>query len=93
MISLKQKVYGNRMNSTFERVKNIIVDFLDIDETRVTPKSNFITDLGIDSLDTIELIMIFEEEFLVDISDEEAEKIITVQDMVDFIEKYEETWK
>ena len=75
------------MNDTFEKVKKIIIDQLNIDEDEVTVEARFTPDLGADSLDTIELVMAFEEEFCIEISDEEAEKIVTVQDIVDFIEK------
>lgn len=75
------------MSDTFERVKKVIVDQLSVEETEVTPEASFTTDLGADSLDTVELVMAFEEEFGVEIPDEEAEKIIKVQDAVSFIEK------
>lgn len=78
------------MSDTFERVKKVIVDQLSVEETEVTPEANFTTDLGADSLDTVELVMAFEEEFGVEIPDEEAEKIIKVQDAVSFIEKHRE---
>lgn len=78
------------MSDTFERVKKVIVDQLSVQESEVTPEANFTTDLGADSLDTVELVMAFEEEFGVEIPDEEAEKIIKVQDAVSFIEKNKE---
>lgn len=67
------------------RVRAIIVDQLGVEEAQVTPTASFIDDLGADSLDIVELIMAFEEEFDLDIPDEEAEKIATVQDAVDYI--------
>ena len=71
----------------FERVKKVIVEQLSVDEAQVTPEATFQADLGADSLDVVELVMAFEEEFGTDIPDEEAEKILTVQDAVNFIEK------
>jgi acyl carrier protein len=71
-----------------ERVKQIIVDELSVDEAEVTPNARFIDDLGADSLDTVELVMRFEEEFNVEIPDEDAEKITSVRDAVDYIEKH-----
>ena len=67
-------------------VKKIVADHLGIDEAKVTEESSFIDDLGADSLDTVELVMAFEEEFGSEISDSEAEKILTVGDAVKFIE-------
>jgi acyl carrier protein len=75
------------MSETFERVKKVIVEQLSVEEAEVTPTASFTGDLGADSLDTVELVMAFEEEFGVEIPDEEAEKIQKVQDAVDFIEK------
>ena len=68
------------------KVKKIVADQLGIDESKVTEESSFIDDLGADSLDTVELVMAFEEEFGSEISDNEAEKILTVGDAVKFIE-------
>ena len=68
------------------KVKKIVADHLGIDEAKVTDESSFIDDLGADSLDTVELVMAFEEEFGSEISDSEAEKILTVGDAVKFIE-------
>lgn len=73
--------------STFERVKKVVVEQLSVDEKEVTTEASFQSDLGADSLDTVELVMAFEEEFGIEIPDEEAEKIVTVQDAVNFIEK------
>jgi len=69
------------------KVKKIITDHLGIDESKVTEEASFIDDLGADSLDTVELVMAFEEEFGSEISDSEAEKILTVGDAIKFIEK------
>ena len=69
-----------------ERVKQIIVEQLGVDEAEVTPTASFVDDLGADSLDIVELIMAFEEAFDLDIPDEDAEKIITVKDAIDYIE-------
>jgi acyl carrier protein len=68
-----------------ERVKKIITEQLGVDEEDVTPEANFVEDLGADSLDTVELVMAFEEEFGIEIPDEDAEKILTVQQAVDYI--------
>ena len=67
-------------------VKRIVVDHLGVDEQKVTDDASFIDDLGADSLDTVELVMAFEEEFGSEISDNEAEKILTVGDAIKFIE-------
>ncbi len=74
------------MATVAERVKSIIVDKLGVDETEVNAESNFIQDLGADSLDTVELIMEFEKEFEVSIPDEQAEKILTVGDAISYLE-------
>ena len=68
------------------KVKKMVADHLAIDETKVVDEANFIDDLGADSLDTVELVMAFEEEFGSEISDAEAEKILTVGDAIKFIE-------
>ena len=68
------------------KVKKMIADHLGIEELKVTDEANFIDDLGADSLDTVELVMAFEEEFGSEISDSEAEKILTVGDAIKFIE-------
>ena len=68
------------------KVKKMVADHLGIDETKVVEEANFIDDLGADSLDTVELVMAFEEEFGSEISDSEAEKILTVGDAIKFIE-------
>lgn len=67
------------------KVKKIIADQLNVDEKDVVPEASFIDDLGADSLDTVELVMALEEEFETDIPDEEAEKIKTVQNVIDYI--------
>jgi acyl carrier protein len=69
----------------FEKVKKIVADQLSVDADTVTPQSNFANDLGADSLDTVELVMALEEEFDIEIPDEAAEKITTVQEAVDYI--------
>ncbi len=74
------------MSDVREKVKKIIVDHLGVDIAKVTDEASFIDDLGADSLDTVELVMAFEEEFGSEISDSEAEKILTVGDAVKFIE-------
>ena len=68
------------------KVKKMVADHLGVEETKVTEDSSFIDDLGADSLDTVELVMAFEEEFGSEISDSEAEKILTVGDAIKFIE-------
>ncbi len=73
------------MASIEERVKQIIVEQLGVDESEVTPNASFVDDLGADSLDTVELVMAFEEAFEIEIPDEDAEKIRTVKDAIDYI--------
>jgi len=75
------------MSDTAERVKKIVVEHLDVDAEKVTEKASFIDDLGADSLDTVELVMAFEEEFGVEIPDDAAETIMTVGDAIKFIEQ------
>ena len=70
------------------KVTKIIVDQLGVDEKEITPKASFIEDLGADSLDIVELVMALEEEFDIEISDEEAEKITKVQEAVEFIQTH-----
>ena len=74
------------MSDTLDRVKKVVVEQLSVDENIVTPEASFTADLGADSLDTVEVVMAFEEEFGCEIPDEEAEKIATVQDAVNYIE-------
>ncbi len=69
----------------FDKVKKIVADQLSVEAETITPKSNFANDLGADSLDTVELVMALEEEFDIEIPDEAAEKITTVQEAVDYI--------
>jgi len=76
------------MASVDERVKQITVEQLGVDEGEVTPTASFVDDLGADSLDTVELVMAFEEAFGIEIPDEDAEKIATVKDAVDYIQKH-----
>ena len=76
------------MASIDERVKQIIVEQLGVDEAEVTPSASFVDDLGADSLDTVELVMAFEEAFEIEIPDEDAEKIRTVKDAVDYINSH-----
>ena len=73
--------------STFDRVKKVVVEQLEVGEEEVTPSASFVDDLGADSLDQVELIMAFEEEFDLEIPDEEAEKITTVADAVNYIDE------
>jgi acyl carrier protein len=73
--------------AVMDKVKQIIVDQLSVEEGEVTPAASFVDDLGADSLDRVELIMALEEAFDLEIPDEQAEKIKTVQDAVDYIEK------
>ena len=73
--------------STFDKVKDIIIDKLGAEEDKITEKASFMDDLGADSLDTVELIMELEEEFGIEIPDEDAEKITTVGAAVDYVEK------
>lgn len=74
------------MSEIAERVKKIVVEHLGVDESKVSPEASFIDDLGADSLDTVELVMAFEEEFGCEIADDAAEKILTVGDAVKFLE-------
>ena len=73
------------MSDIQDQVKKIVIDHLGIDESKVVPEAKFIDDLGADSLDTVELVMAFEEEFECEIPDDAAEKIQTVKDAIDFI--------
>ena len=76
------------MTDTPDRVKKIVVEHLGVEEDTVTPDASFIDELGADSLDIVELVMAFEEEFGVEIPDDAAEKIVTVKDAVSFIEAH-----
>ena len=75
------------MSEVGDKIKKIIVDHLGVDAAKVTDDASFIDDLGADSLDTVDLVMAFEEEFGAEISDSEAEKILTVGDAIRFVEK------
>ncbi len=76
------------MSEIEAKVKKIIVEQLDVEEASVAPDAKFIEDLGADSLDTVELVMALEEEFGIEIPDEDAEKIVTVKNAVDYIETH-----
>tara|TARA_Y100000996_G_scaffold287461_1_gene227006 strand:+ start:188 stop:478 length:291 start_codon:yes stop_codon:yes gene_type:complete len=82
-IKTKGRIMSDEVSN---KVKKIVSDHLGIEESKVTEESSFIDDLGADSLDTVELVMAFEEEFGSEISDSEAEKILTVGDAIKFIE-------
>ena len=75
------------MSDVAARVKKIVIEHLDVDDAKVTSEASFMDDLGADSLDTVELVMAFEEEFGIEIPDDAAEKIMTVQDAVSYIEQ------
>ena len=75
------------MSDITDRVKKIVIEHLGVDEEKVKGSASFIDDLGADSLDTVELVMAFEEEFEIEIPDDAAEKIQTLQDAIDFIEE------
>ena len=75
------------MSDIAEKVKKIICEQLDVSEADVVPTASFVDDLGADSLDQVELIMAMEEDFEISISDENAEKILTVQDAIDYVTK------
>jgi len=81
------------MAAVDEKVKQIIVEQLGVDEGEVTANASFVDDLGADSLDTVELVMAFEEAFDIEIPDEDAEKIRTVQDAIDYIGKHSKAGK
>ncbi len=76
--------------TTFDRLKKLIVEQLGVDEEEVTPQASFVEDLNADSLDLVELIMSLEEEFGMEISDEDAEKIQKVSDAVEYIEEHQQ---
>jgi len=77
-----------KMSTIEKRVKEIVAEQLGVDESQVTNEASFMDDLGADSLDTVELVMALEEEFDIEISDENAEKIQTVQDAVDYLTEH-----
>lgn len=74
--------------SSFDKVKEVIMDKLGVEESKITPEASFVDDLGADSLDTVELVMQLEEEFGIEIPDEEAEKLTTVAEAVDYIDSH-----
>ena len=76
------------MSSIDERVCDLVVEQLGVSQDQVTPEASFIDDLGADSLDTVELVMAFEEEFGIDIPDEDAEKIATVSDAIKYLDEH-----
>ncbi|HEY4136710.1 MAG TPA: acyl carrier protein [Alphaproteobacteria bacterium] len=76
------------MSDVADRVSKIVVEHLGVDAAKVTPNASFIDDLGADSLDTVELVMAFEEEFGCEIPDDAAEKILTVKDAIDYIQSH-----
>ena len=73
------------MSDNYEKMKEIIIHKLGVDENKITKEAKFVDDLGADSLDTVEIIMDFEEEFDIEIPDEDAEKLTTVQSALDYI--------
>ncbi len=75
------------MSEVFEKVKAIVIDNLGVDPEKVVPSANFVSDLGADSLDQVELVMAFEEAFGIEIPDDAAEKIVTVEAAVEYIEE------
>ena len=75
------------MSDIAEKVKSIVVEHIGVEKDKVTESSSFIDDLGADSLDTVELVMAFEEEFECEIPDDVAEKILTIKDAIEYIEK------
>ena len=75
------------MDDISERVKDLVVEQLGVSQDQVNPQASFIDDLGADSLDTVELVMAFEEEFGIDIPDEDAEKMVTVVDAIKYLEE------
>jgi acyl carrier protein len=81
------KEVGIAMATVEERVKKIIAEQLGVEEDEVTPEASFVEDLGADSLDTVELVMALEEEFEIEIPDEDAEKILTVGKALDYIKE------
>jgi acyl carrier protein len=84
---------GDKTKEITEKVKQIIAEQLGVEEAEVTASASFIDDLGADSLDTVELVMALEENFDIEIPDEDAEKIRTVQDAIDYIDKHSKVSK
>ena len=81
------------MSDVAERVRKIVVEHLGVDAEKVTPEASFIDDLGADSLDTVELVMAFEEEFGIEIPDEDAEKNTRVKEAIEYIESHAKSKK
>ena len=81
------------MSDILERVRKIVIEHLDADPEKVTEKASFIDDLGADSLDNVELVMAFEEEFGIEIPDEDAEKITRVKEAVEYIDSHAKSKK
>ena len=81
------------MPSVEEKVNQIVIEQLGVEPSEVTPDASFVDDLGADSLDRVELVMAFEESFGLEIPDEDAEKIVTVQDAVEYIQRYAKSIK
>ncbi len=73
------------MNDTFERIKKIIADQLDVEENKIIQDASFTNDLGADSLDIVELIMALEDQFDIEIPDDEAQKIVTIKDAIEYV--------
>jgi acyl carrier protein len=84
---------GDKLKEITEKVKQIIAEQLGVEEAEVTPSASFVDDLGADSLDTVELVMALEEQFDIEIPDDAAEKIRTVQDAIDYIDKHSKVSK
>ena len=84
---------GDKQKEIIEKVKQIISEQLGVEEAEVTPSASFVDDLGADSLDTVELVMALEENFDIEIPDDAAEKIRTVQDAIDYIDKHSKVGK
>jgi acyl carrier protein len=84
---------GDKLKEITEKVKQIISEQLGVEEAEVTPTASFVDDLGADSLDTVELVMALEENFDIEIPDDAAEKIRTVQDAIDYIDKHSKVGK
>ena len=82
-----------RMSDILERVRKIVIEHLGVDEAKVTDNASFVDDLGADSLDTVELVMAFEEEFGIEIPDEDAEKITRVKEAIEYIESHAKSKK
>jgi acyl carrier protein len=84
---------GDKLKEITEKVKQIISEQLGVEEAEVTSSASFVDDLGADSLDTVELVMALEEQFDIEIPDDAAEKIRTVQDAIDYIDKHSKVSK